>query len=295
MLSQHLTRVFLATTTVALLFPVSAAAQNNRSFVATTGNDANNCSAAAFCRTFTAALAVTNPGGEIVVVNSGGYGPATINQPVTINAIGIDASITQTASGQVAINITTTGNVTLNGLNLNGGGTGQAGIDAGNVGFLRLYNMQIQNFTGPCVFFGSSGNMAMYDSKASDCLNGVVVNAAGSRVYVNNTAFDHNSTSGAIAFAGELTVADSSAHSNGAGFTAAGGNVALYNDRATFNGTGLAASAGRLDFANCLISFNEGSFAITGTGTMGETNPGTSLITSGQGSNGSLSTANVLQ
>jgi hypothetical protein len=71
--------------------------------------------------------------------------------------------------------------------------------------------------------------------------------------------------------------------------------VALYNDRATFNGTGLAASAGRLDFANCLISFNEGSFAITGTGTMGGTNPGTSLITSGQGSNGSLSTANVLQ
>src|SRR5271169_468531 len=138
MLNQHFTRSF-AFVALALAFTAGAAAQNNRSFVATTGNDANSCSAAAFCRSFEAALAVTNPGGEIVVVNSGGYGPMTISQPVVITAIGIDASITQTTAGQQAINITTNGEVTITGLNLNGGGTGQAGVSAGNVGFLRLY------------------------------------------------------------------------------------------------------------------------------------------------------------
>src|SRR5579871_4546372 len=46
---------------------------NNRSFVATTGNDANNCTESAYCRTLAAALTVTNPGGEIIVVTSGGW------------------------------------------------------------------------------------------------------------------------------------------------------------------------------------------------------------------------------
>src|SRR5271169_508568 len=125
MLNQHFTRSF-AFVALALAFTAGAAAQNNRSFVATTGNDANSCSAAAFCRTFAAALAVTNPGGEIVVVNSGGYGPATITEPVVINAVGIDASITATSGNGVTV--ATPGAVTLNGLNLDGDGTGNDGI-----------------------------------------------------------------------------------------------------------------------------------------------------------------------
>jgi hypothetical protein len=112
--------------------------------------------------------------------------------------------------------------------------------------------------------------------------NGLVVNTAAAEVYVHNTDFDHNSTSGAIAFAGELTVAESSSHYNGAGFTANGSKVALYNDRAIFNGTGLVANGSRLDFANCLISLNGSACRIMNGGTIAGTNPGTSLITSGQ-------------
>ena len=137
--------------------------------------------------------------------------------------------------------------------------------------------------------------MAVYDSKANDCLNGLVVNAPAAQVFVDNTDFDHNSTSGAIAFAGKLTVADSSSHYNGAGFTAAGGLVALFNDRAIFNGTGLVANGSRLDFANCLISFNGSAYQIISGGTMAGTNPGTNLITAGQGTSGTLSTATALQ
>ncbi len=87
-------------------------------------------------------LAMTNAGGEIVVVNSGGYGPFSITQPVVLTAIGIDAAVTRTASGQNAITINTTGNVTLTGLNLNGGGTGFDGIYVQNVGAARHHRAQ---------------------------------------------------------------------------------------------------------------------------------------------------------
>ena len=74
---------------IAFSFPVQAAA--NRTFVSTGGSDSNtslNCGATTPCRTFGAALSATNSGGEIVVLTSGGYGPATIRQAVTITAVG---------------------------------------------------------------------------------------------------------------------------------------------------------------------------------------------------------------
>ena len=95
----------LAVSAIALAFSVSAQAAASRTFVSTIGNDANtsaNCSPAAPCRTFGAALSVTNPGGEVVVLTSGGYGPATISQPVVITALGIDASVTQATAGETA-------------------------------------------------------------------------------------------------------------------------------------------------------------------------------------------------
>ena len=99
----------LACATLALAFTITAQAQNNRSFVSTLGNDASACTTSAHCRTFTRALAVTNPKGEIVVVDSGGYGPATITQPVTISAIGVVASITQANPNQNGLTINTSG------------------------------------------------------------------------------------------------------------------------------------------------------------------------------------------
>ena len=122
----HFTHSFLACAAVALTFTATAHAGNSvdRTFVATTGDDANTavkCSNSAPCRTLTAALTVTNPSGEIVVASSGGYGPVTITQPVTISGTGVVASITQTTTGQNAITITTSGNVTLIGLILHAG------------------------------------------------------------------------------------------------------------------------------------------------------------------------------
>src|SRR6266568_3110447 len=65
---------------------LSASAQNSRSLVSVTGNGANPCTPGFERRTFTRALAVTNAGGEIVAITSGGYGAVTINKAVSIIA-----------------------------------------------------------------------------------------------------------------------------------------------------------------------------------------------------------------
>src|SRR5579871_397848 len=189
MQNHGVTTNLIAGAALALVFTFTAQAQNNRSFVATTGNDVNTCSASAYCRTFTRALAVTNSGGEIVVVNSGGYGPATITQAVVITAIGIDASITATSGNALTIN--TSGNVTITGLNLNGGGTANDGVHVQGVGFLRLYNMQIQGFTSDGINL-TAGSLTLNDSKINDCNNGLY--QTGGVAYVRNTEFDNNLT-----------------------------------------------------------------------------------------------------
>ena len=49
------------------------------------GNDANPCSRTAPCQSFEATLAKTEAGGEISVLDPGGYGTVTINKSITIN------------------------------------------------------------------------------------------------------------------------------------------------------------------------------------------------------------------
>jgi len=289
----------LAGAVLALAFTVAAQGSANRTFVSTGGNDGNsavNCSSSATCRTFAAALSVTNSGGEIVVVNSGGYGAATISQPVVITAIGIDASITATTGNGLTID--TSGNVTIVGLNLHGGDAATDGILVTQVGFLRLYNMDIENFVSDGIEFNSSGSLAVYDSKITDChANGLLLNNASAKAYVHNTSFDNNTTAGTNAALGNMTVADSSAHYNGIGFYSSGGTLTLQSDRAIFNtAAGLEASgaSAQLYFANCLISENAKSYIIASSGTMFGSNPGTSLITPEQTHTGTLSSAIVL-
>ena len=232
---------------------------------------------------------------EIVVLTSGGYGPATISQPVVITAIGIDASISVTTSGGNGITINTPGNVTLIGLNLHGEGMGNDGILVQQVTFLRLFNVLIENFQMNGVDFEVSGNLAIYNSEMNDnIVDGLEVNNASANVYVENSSFDNNSV-GAGVGSGQLAIADSFATNNGSGFVSTGATLTLLNDRAAFNGTGLKVSGGgTLVFANCLIAGNTTAYSIA-SGSMAGTNPGTSLIAPGQGTAGTLATPITLQ
>jgi hypothetical protein len=286
----------IAGATLALAFTFTAQAQNGRSFVATSGDDNNACSASAYCRTFGRALATTISGGEVVVVNSGGYGPFTISNPVTITAIGVDASVTA-ASGS-AITINTTGDVTITGLNLLGGGAGNYGVRALAVINLRLFHMQIQEFAAYGIDFNANGNLDIEDSQISGNATGLL-QAAG-QGYVHNTVFSGNTAFGASALGtGNLTVADSSAQYNGSVGVYVGSATAtlyLHNDRVSFNGVGIEADAGNLYFANCRLAGNTNfSWFVAMGATLASSSPATNLIAPGQTSHGSLAAATVIQ
>jgi len=100
----------------------NALAQNTRSFVSSHGNDAANCALATPCRSFASALALTNAGGEVAVLDSGGYGGATITKSVTITA---PAGVLAAANGAIAVNLPGKFDVVaLEGLYISNAGTG---------------------------------------------------------------------------------------------------------------------------------------------------------------------------
>jgi pectate lyase len=281
--------IHAAVLVMALAFSASAQSGAGRTFVPTTGNDSNtsvNCSVSANCRTFAAALAVTSPGGEVVVVNSGGYGPATISQPVIITADGVDASISAPSGNGLTID--TSGNVTIIGLSLDGENTGTNGIEVSRVGFLRLYNIGVQNFADDGVDLPSGGELAMYNSTINDNRNiGLWLQFADA--YVHGVSFDNNNTGVLAGNSAWANIVDSHADFNQSGFVALGGAITLSNDRAVFNNTALYAGGGSmLYFSNCLIANNATAYNVAG-GTMAGTSPGTSLIAPGQLTTGTLS------
>jgi len=67
-------------------YSFDAAATAQRTFVASTGNDAAPCSLAQPCRGFARAITQTNAGGEVIVLDSAGYGPVTITKSVSLIA-----------------------------------------------------------------------------------------------------------------------------------------------------------------------------------------------------------------
>lgn len=228
-----------------------------------------------------------------MVLSSGGYGPATISQPVVITAIGVDASISVTAPGANGLTISTTGNVTLIGLNLHGEATGANGIQVNEVTFLRLYNMYIENFTNAGLEFNFDARLAVYNSTfANNHFEGVQLQQGIG--HVEGSAFDNNGH-GVEIDAGQLTVADSIANMNFGGFIAFGGTLTLYNDRATFSNIGLSATGGTVYFANCFIANNVTAYHVASGFTMAGTSPGTSFIAPGQMTFGTLSPPIALQ
>jgi len=113
----------------------SANAQATRTWVSGVGDDANPCSRTAPCKTFAGAISKTARGGEISVLDPGGFGNVTITKSITINGTpgaGYGSILVPAASTGVIINITdpadTLRTVRLNWLDINGAGTAANGI-----------------------------------------------------------------------------------------------------------------------------------------------------------------------
>jgi len=131
------------------LVAAPAHAQATRTWVSGVGDDANPCSRTAPCKTFAGAISKTATGGEINVLDPGGFGGVTITKSITISSEGFEAGVLVSGTNAIIINATTTSDVVLRGLDIEGLGTGLVGVKAlGNLGSLHVENCTINNFRG---------------------------------------------------------------------------------------------------------------------------------------------------
>ncbi len=152
----------------------------NRVFAsARSGSDANACDDVnAPCKTLAGAVLKLNPNGDAIVLDSGGYGPVTITQGVTIEApAGVTAFIHPSSGDAITINAGT-GTVTLRGLVLNAG-TGN-GITVNSVGTLNVENCFITGFVHEGIVMLSAGRLSVKGTDIKACSRGVfLANSAG--------------------------------------------------------------------------------------------------------------------
>jgi len=128
---------------------VPAQAQATRTWVSGVGDDANPCSRTAPCKTFAGAISKTATGGEINVLDPGGFGGVTITKSITISSEGFEAGVLVSGTNAIIINATTTSVVVLRGLDIEGLGTGLDGIKVlGGLGALFVEKCTINDFRG---------------------------------------------------------------------------------------------------------------------------------------------------
>jgi hypothetical protein len=127
----------------------------SRSFVASIGDDTNPCTLPSPCRSLAAAMSATNPGGEIIIMDSAGYDPVVITKPISVIAPpGVFAGIDAVAGTGIVVS-PGAGVVRLSGLTLNGLG-GATGIDFQSGEALYVEDMIVSGFTGA----GLNANLA---------------------------------------------------------------------------------------------------------------------------------------
>src|SRR5712692_256601 len=121
--------------------PPMAHAQATRTWVSGTGDDVNPCSRTAACKTFAGAIPKTAAGGEIDVLDPGGFGAVTLTKAVTIDGGGNLAGVL--VSG------------------MNGIGTGLNGIRFLSGKGLIIEKCQIYGFTQAGIDFEPSAASAL--------------------------------------------------------------------------------------------------------------------------------------
>jgi hypothetical protein len=233
---------------------LASPAQAQRVFVSATGSDGNPCSFASPCRSFQHAHDTAPAGGEIDVLDPGGYGALTITKAISIQGHGFSGISVNSAATGITINASTSDAVNLNGLLIDGAGVGYAGITFTTGKALTVSNSVARNltFSGLNVTNNSTASLTVSNSYFTDnAENGLVIQPAGSpniTAAIDHSVFSDNGFAG-LNVLGQgstgilnVTVTDSVASNNstGTGFivqTASGKSVSnLALTRVTVNG-----------------------------------------------------------
>jgi nitrous oxidase accessory protein NosD len=255
---------FSLTVIVATLIGCSVEAQPlGRSFVsAQTGSDLNPCTPTSPCRTFARALTVTQVDGELIVLDSGGYGPnLTINQGVQIQApAGVYAGITTTTGDAITVNAPSA-SVVLKGLTINhAGGTDAIAITA--VQALHVENCTITGFSSGIVFDVAGSLFVRESTFRRNSESGILLNTSTGIVLasIDHCTFEKNDNGVWVDGNAKATVRGSLAFGQthtGYRSQIAGSELTVENCVATHNANGISAfTSGVVRVSNSTVTNN---------------------------------------
>ena len=191
----------LSTALVVLgLFLSSAYAQSPKIFIASTGADANDGSRASPKRSLQAAHDAVAAGGEVVILDTAGYGAVTITKSVgVVVPPGVNGFVTVTAASTNGITINAGANdvVALRGLIIEGTGivANGNGIYATSVGTLLIDDTIVRNFyEGIYVFSTVTTHLVVQGGAVRNTRYGIDVEDHASNVQVSAQITDTNVT-----------------------------------------------------------------------------------------------------
>ena len=256
MLKRNLTRVF-ALALPFLLAAISAQAQAARTFVSSSGSDANDCSRSSPCRNFQRAHDAVASGGEVVALDSAGYGAVNITKSVTITGEGVHAAATSPSTGGNVVTVNGAGiTVVLRHLQVQShpSAAGGSGIFARNFAVLHIEGCTVRAastgvFFSPVAADGTPARKLFIKDS-------ILRNNGGSGIFLANAA-DTGTLSATI----ERTRMENNASGGGADFRFA--KVTLRDSLASGNAfTGILASDGSEVTVESCVATNNGNHGI---------------------------------
>ena len=164
----------------ALLCSGSVFAASQRSFVSGIGVDTNPCSRTEPCRSFATAMLATSPNGEIVVLDSAGFGTLMITQAVAVvSPLGVHAGISAFSGDAVTVTAAANDVVVLRNLYINSQGA-STGITFTSGSGLHIENCVVSGF--------SAANIALTPSTDAhvEITDTIARLSPGAAVYANS-------------------------------------------------------------------------------------------------------------
>ncbi len=235
--------------------------QATRTWVSGVGDDVNPCSRTAPCKTIAGAISKTATGGEINILDPGGFGAVTITKSITIDGGGVIGSILSSATNGFIINAPD-GLVTIRNFSVNGTGTimGTNGIRVIAVKKLHVENCILSNFSGNGIDINSTAmsdvilnNVTIHN--ANDAIS--IVIPAGS-VVIDGCRFQTINNAGINLLSGQATVSSSVISGCNTGIVIqTGATIHLSGNTITNNNTALQGPGKISSAGNNLVSGNK--------------------------------------
>lgn len=273
-----------------VVWAAGAQAQATRTWVSGVGDDANPCSRTAPCKTFAGAISKTAAGGEINVLDPGGFGAVTITKAITISSEGFEAGVLVSGTNGIVINAGVNDFIVLRGLDIEGLGTGLNGINFLAGGALFVEDCTINNFSQKGINFTPSGvaqlnvSNTIIRNQTAAASQGISIapGAAGTaNVVLDNVSIERSLTGVTVADRSRVLMRRSTLAGNTnngvlvvAGTTAA--NVVIEDSTISGNTASGANLAGvRADSAQAFVTLSNVTIANNAANGVLETNGGT--------------------